>query len=236
MPNAPRSPRWFGACSQPASGAGESQVLVLRGEPGVGKTALLEYLVEQASGCRLVRAAGVQSEMELAFAGLHQLCAPLLDQAGRLPGPHGSALRTAFGLCPGPPPNRFFVGLGGAGPFGRGGAEATAAVRSGRCAAGDTTARQWLTDRLVIRYQCRRSPWPLVVLGTAMVEIEDATKLVTEPGGVRQSLRRADIASTSNLYSNSSVGCLLSMCGCCHHASGRVWFVASWSLCFEALL
>ena len=67
--------------------AGESRALVVRGEPGVGKTALLEYLVEQASGCRVARAAGVQSEMELAFAGLHQLLAPMLDRLERLPGP-----------------------------------------------------------------------------------------------------------------------------------------------------
>jgi len=58
---------------------GESRVLVLRGEPGVGKTALLDYVSSQAAGCRVARAVGVQSEMELAFAGLHQLCAPVLD-------------------------------------------------------------------------------------------------------------------------------------------------------------
>jgi predicted ATP-dependent serine protease len=67
--------------------SGESRVLVLRGEPGVGKTALLDYLAGRASGCRVVRAAGVQSEMELAFAGLHQLCLPIMDRAERLPGP-----------------------------------------------------------------------------------------------------------------------------------------------------
>ena len=78
--------------------AGESRALVLRGEPGVGKTALLEYLVGQAPDCRVARAAGVQSEMELAFAGLHQLCAPLLDRLDHLPGPQRDALRTAFGL------------------------------------------------------------------------------------------------------------------------------------------
>ena len=63
--------------------AGQSRALVVRGEPGVGKTALLEYLVAQASDCRVERAAGVQSEMEVAFAGLHQLCAPMLDRLGR---------------------------------------------------------------------------------------------------------------------------------------------------------
>jgi DNA-binding CsgD family transcriptional regulator len=91
---------------------GESRVLVLSGEPGVGKTALLDYLSDRATGCRVVRIAGVQSEMELAFAGLHQLCAPMLDQLEALPGPQQGALRTAFGLSPGPPPDRFLIGLG----------------------------------------------------------------------------------------------------------------------------
>src|SRR6185312_12025325 len=75
---------------------GESRALVMRGEPGVGKTALLEHLVEQASGCRMLRASGVQSEMELAFAGLHQLLAPLLDGLEHLPAPQADGLRTAF--------------------------------------------------------------------------------------------------------------------------------------------
>ena len=91
--------------------AGESRALVVRGEPGSGKTALLEYLVEQASGCRVARAAGVQSEMELAFAGVQQLLAPMLDRLERLPGPQRVALATAFGLSPGSAPDRFLVGL-----------------------------------------------------------------------------------------------------------------------------
>ena len=94
-----------------AVGAGESRALVLRGEPGVGKTALLEYVVEQASGFRVVRAAGVQSEMELAFAGLHQLLASMLDRLDGLPAPQSEALRTAFGVASGRPPDRFFIGL-----------------------------------------------------------------------------------------------------------------------------
>jgi DNA-binding CsgD family transcriptional regulator len=94
-----------------AARAGESRVLVVRGEPGVGKTALLDYLAEHASGCRVTRAAGVQSEMELPFAGLHQLCAPMLDRLQQLPPPQRAALRTAFGLGPGPAPDRFLVGL-----------------------------------------------------------------------------------------------------------------------------
>jgi len=91
--------------------AGQSQALVIRGEPGVGKTALLDYLAGQARGCRVLRVAGVQSEMELAFAGLHQLCAPMLDRLGRLPAPQRDALRVAFGLSAGPMPDRFLVGL-----------------------------------------------------------------------------------------------------------------------------
>jgi DNA-binding CsgD family transcriptional regulator len=92
---------------------GQSRALVVRGDPGVGKTVLLEYLAGGAAdtGCQVARAVGVQSEMELAFAGLHQLCAPLLDRAERLPGPQRDALQTAFGLAAGPPPDRFFVGL-----------------------------------------------------------------------------------------------------------------------------
>ena len=77
---------------------GESRVLVLHGDPGVGKTALLEYLSGRAETCRVLRVAGVQSEMELAFAALHQLCAPLLDRRERLPGPQRDALQTAFGM------------------------------------------------------------------------------------------------------------------------------------------
>ena len=91
--------------------AGESRVLVVHGEPGVGKSALLEYLAGQAVGCRVLRVAGVQSEMELAFAGVHQLCAPLLGRLDALPGPQREALATALGLSGGPAPDRFLVGL-----------------------------------------------------------------------------------------------------------------------------
>ena len=92
---------------------GRSRVLVVRGDPGVGKTVLLEYLAGRAAdaGCRVVRATGVQSEMELAFAGLHQLCAPMLTHPERLPVPQRDALRTAFGMAAGAPPDRFLVGL-----------------------------------------------------------------------------------------------------------------------------
>jgi DNA-binding CsgD family transcriptional regulator len=91
--------------------AGESRALVVHGEAGVGKTALLEYLADHAPGCRVARASGVQSEMQLAFAGLHQLCAPMLDRLEALPLPQRRALRTAFGLTAGPTPDRFLIGL-----------------------------------------------------------------------------------------------------------------------------
>ncbi len=89
----------------------ESRSLVLRGEAGIGKTALLEYLVESASELTVARAVGIESEMQLAFAGLHQLCAPLLGQLDRLPGPQRDALSIVFGLSVGPAPDRFLVGL-----------------------------------------------------------------------------------------------------------------------------
>ncbi len=91
--------------------AGESRALVVHGEAGVGKTALLEYLARQASGCWVERAVGVEAEMELAFAGLHQLCVPMLDRLGRLPAPQRDALRTAFGMSSGPAPDRFLAAL-----------------------------------------------------------------------------------------------------------------------------
>jgi DNA-binding CsgD family transcriptional regulator len=93
--------------------AGESRALVVRGDPGVGKTALLDYLVTRAdaAGCRVARAAGVETEMTFPFAGLHQLCAPMLDHLEAIPPPQRDALRTAFGVSSGPPPDRFLVGL-----------------------------------------------------------------------------------------------------------------------------
>src|SRR5271154_6960536 len=92
--------------------AGESRAIVLSGEAGVGKTALLDYVATQASDCRVIRAAGAQSEMELPFAALHQGCAPMLGNLQRLPVPQREALRIAFGLPVGPAPARFLGGLG----------------------------------------------------------------------------------------------------------------------------
>src|SRR5215467_287475 len=112
-------PSLYGRCSECAVldglldqvRGGRGTVLVMRGEAGVGKTALLGYVAGRARGCRLARVTGVQSEMELAFAGLHQLCAPMLTRAESVPVPQREALRTAFGLAAGPPPDRFMIGL-----------------------------------------------------------------------------------------------------------------------------
>jgi hypothetical protein len=83
----------------------------VRGGPGTGKTALLEYLGAQASGCRVARIVAIQSEMELAFAGLHQLAAPMLDRLDSLPKPQQDAMRVAAGVSAGPAPDRFILGL-----------------------------------------------------------------------------------------------------------------------------
>ena len=118
--------------------AGASGVLLVAGEPGVGKSALLEYAVESASrsGFQVVRAAGAEPEMELAFAGLQQLCAPLLDGLAQLPAPQRAAIETAFGISAGVPPDPFFVGLGVLGLL-----AAAAAGRPLLCVVDDV---QWL--------------------------------------------------------------------------------------------
>ena len=91
--------------------SGQSGVLVVRGEAGVGKTALLKYVAERASGCGVAHVTGVQDETELAFSALHQLFAPLSCQFETLPGPQRDAVEVAFGLRSGPAPNPFLVGL-----------------------------------------------------------------------------------------------------------------------------
>jgi DNA-binding NarL/FixJ family response regulator len=91
--------------------AGQGRSLVLTGEPGVGKSALLDYLATHATGCQVVRMTAIQSEMELAFAGLHQVCSAMLNRLDALPDPQRTALGTIFGLRFGEPPDRFLVGL-----------------------------------------------------------------------------------------------------------------------------
>jgi DNA-binding CsgD family transcriptional regulator len=90
---------------------GRSSVLIVRGEAGVGKTALLNHAVAKATDLQVAHISGAESEMELAFAGIHQVCAPHLDRLDRLPAPQREALSTAFGLTEGKPPDRFLVGL-----------------------------------------------------------------------------------------------------------------------------
>jgi DNA-binding CsgD family transcriptional regulator/tetratricopeptide (TPR) repeat protein len=90
---------------------GRSEVLVIRGEPGIGKTTLLDEAVDRASGFQVARATGVESEMELPYAGLHQLCLPMLDRLTLLPAPQREAASSAFGIAGGRSPDRFLVGL-----------------------------------------------------------------------------------------------------------------------------
>jgi DNA-binding CsgD family transcriptional regulator len=117
---------------------GHSAVLVIRGEAGVGKTALLRHAVEHAPGFRVAQIAGVESEMELAYAGLHQLCMPMLDRLDVLPEPQQVALKVALGLAPGNPPDRFLVALATLGLL-----SATADERPLFCVVDDF---QWLDD------------------------------------------------------------------------------------------
>jgi hypothetical protein len=94
-----------------AARAERSGALVLVGEAGIGKTALLEYAIDSALDQAVLRAVGIESEIELAFGALHQLCAPVLDRVERLPVPQRDALLTTFGLRGGAVPDRFLVGL-----------------------------------------------------------------------------------------------------------------------------
>jgi DNA-binding NarL/FixJ family response regulator len=129
---------------------GESRSLVLRGEAGIGKTALLEYLIASASDLTVVRAVGVESEMELGFASLHQLCAPLLDRLPELPEPQRRAVEIVFGLSAGAAPDRFFVGLAVLGLF-----AAAAEQRPLLCVVDDA---QWLdqASALTLAFVARR--------------------------------------------------------------------------------
>ena len=127
--------------------AGQSRVLVLRGEAGIGKSALLGHLSAAAEGCRIARAAGVESEMELAFAGLHALCSPMLDRLGQLPSPQRDALNIAFGMSAGPAARSLPRRPGGAEPDGRCRRGAAARMRGRRrsmarpCVGADTCVR-----------------------------------------------------------------------------------------------
>lgn len=138
--------------------AGHSQVLVVRGEAGIGKTALLDQLAVTATDFDLVRTAGVESDMELAYAGLQQLCAPLMDRTAALPEPQREALDIAFGRSTGIAPDRFLVGLAVLGLF------SAAAADRPLCALVDDA--QWL-DRAsaqTLGFVARRLPAEPIML------------------------------------------------------------------------
>ena len=129
---------------------GQSSVLVMRGEAGIGKTALLQYAARHASGFHVVPITSVEAEMELPFAGIHQLCAPLLDRLDTLPQPQQDALNVALGLAAGDVPNRFLVGLAVLGLL-----SAAAEEQPLLCLVEDS---QWLDDAsgLILGFIARR--------------------------------------------------------------------------------
>jgi tetratricopeptide (TPR) repeat protein len=151
--------------------AGESRALVIRGDAGIGKTALLGYVLDRASGCRTAQAAGVEAEKELAFAALHQICAPMLDRLAHLPDPQQEALRTAFGLSTGSPPDRFMIGLAVLGLFAE-----VAREKPLLCVIDDA---QWL-DRAsaqVLAFAARRLQAESVAMIFAVRETSERTEL-----------------------------------------------------------
>ncbi|MGW5195293.1 AAA family ATPase [Kribbella sp. NPDC004138] len=176
--------------------SGESRALVLRGDSGIGKTVLLEYLAGRVDGWRSVRASGVESEQELAFAGLHQVCAPVLESLEMLPTPQQEALRVAFGIASGRPPDRFVVGLAVLGLLGE-------AARDRRllCLIDDA---QWL-DRAsaqVLGFVARRLRAEAVAMVFAVREPTDGGEVTelngipdTRVGGLSDDQARALLAS-----------------------------------------
>jgi len=172
---------------------GQSAVLVVRGEAGVGKTALLRYCARQASGFRVARIAGVESEMELPFAGLHQLCAPMLGRLAALPEPQQAALGVALGLSSGPPPDRFLVGLATLSLLAE-----VASERPLLCFVDDA---QWLdvATRQVLGFVARRLLAESVAFVFAVRDSTDESELVGLPelllGGLPDEDARALLAS-----------------------------------------
>jgi DNA-binding CsgD family transcriptional regulator len=160
--------------------------LVITGEAGIGKSALLTYLEAEASGCSVVRVAGVQAEMELPYAGLHQLCSPLLDRLDLIPGPQRNALRTAFGLGAGPAPDRFLVGLATLSLM-----AAAAAERPLVCAVDDA---QWLdrTSGETLAFVGRRLLAEAIVLVFALRDSADVQSFAGLPQLVLRGLAPGD--------------------------------------------
>src|SRR5215212_4894286 len=155
---------------------GQSAVLLIRGEAGVGKTALLQHCAGQAAGFRVARIAGVESEMELPFAGLHQLCAPMLGRLDALPEPQRAALCVALGLSSGPAPDRFLVALAALSLLAE-----VAAERPLICFVDDA---QWLdaASRQVLGFVARRLLAESVAIVFAVREPSEERELVGLPG------------------------------------------------------
>ena len=155
---------------------------MLGGEAGIGKTALLEYLVASTPDLRVVRAVGVESDMELAFASLHQLCSPLLDRIEELPAPQRRALETVFGLSDGAAPDRFLVGLAVLSLF-----AAEAEQRPLLCVVDDA---QWLdrASALTLAFVARR----------LLAERVGLVFAAREPGLELQQLDALDVRGLSN--------------------------------------
>ena len=172
---------------------GHSGVVVLRGEPGVGKTALLDHLTRHAAGFRVLRAAGAEFEMELAFAGVHQLCAPLLDEITRLPDPQRDALRVAFGGQGGDVPDRFLVGLAILSLL----AEA-AEARPLLCLIDDV---QWVDQfsAQLLQFVGRRLLAEPIVMAFAMREPVDSARLAGLPQLIVEGLADHDARELLNL-------------------------------------
>jgi DNA-binding CsgD family transcriptional regulator len=166
--------------------AGRSRVLVIRGEPGIGKTALLGYAAGTAPGFRVARAEGVESEMELPFAALHQLCGRMLSRLGRLPGPQREALGVAFGLCSGSAPDRFLVGLAVLGLLSE-----TAAEQPLLCLVDDA---QWLdqASAQVLAFVARRLDAETVAMLFGTRDLAGEGGLAGLPGLVVAGLADAD--------------------------------------------
>src|SRR3954466_6571076 len=172
---------------------GQSAVLVIRGEAGVGKTALLHYCARQASGFRVARIAGVESEMELPFAGLHQLCAPMLGRLGALPEPQQAALGVALGLSCGGAPDRFLVALAALSLLAE-----VSAERPLLCLVDDA---QWLdaASAKVLGFVARRLLAESVAIVFAVRDSTDERELLGLPelglGGLAENDARALLAS-----------------------------------------
>src|SRR3954462_226157 len=165
---------------------GQSAVLVIRGEAGVGKTALLRHATDRASGFRVAQIAGVESEMELPYAGLHQLCAPMLERREAPPEPQRVALSVALGLAPGDPPDRFLVALATLGLM-----SATADERPLFCVVDDF---QWLDDATAqaVGFVARRLLAESVALVLLVREPSDEPRLSGLPELTLRGLDAAD--------------------------------------------